>query len=120
VLVPATDLVELLEGGLEGLGPDGPARRDARGVGALLRVQFPGDVVWLHALPQIEKAAQVPDALAHRPDLILGHLALPEVLEELRDLLRRDRPEVAPDAGELHGREVLADETLRGVAPDHL
>src|SRR5450756_1048204 len=120
VLVPATYLVVLLHALGEDVLADRLAGRGAVGEGTRRGVQHPGQVVGLDALAQIEQAAEVPDALTDLEDLLVAELTLEDVLEHLRDLVRRDRPEIAPDAAELHRAHVLTDEALGRVADDDL
>src|SRR5665647_2387539 len=120
VLVPATHLIVLLHPLGEHVLTDGLTGRGAVLEGAGLGVERLRQVVALDAFAQVEQAAEVPDALADLEDLLVAELALEDVLEHLRDLVRRDRPEIAPDAAELHRAHVLTDEALGRVADDDL
>src|SRR5450756_2062980 len=120
VLVPATHLIVLLHPLGEHVLTDGLTGRGAVLEGAGLGVERLRQVVALDAFAQVEQAAEVPDALADLEDLLVAELALEDVLEHLRDLVRRDRPEIAPDAAELHRAHVLTDEALGRVSDDDL
>src|SRR5450756_2045325 len=120
VLVPATHLIVLLHPLGEHVLADRLAGRGAVLEGAGLGVERLRQIVALDAFAQVEQAAEVPDALADLENLLVAELALEDVLEHLCDLIRRDRPEIAPDAAELHRAHVLTDEALGRVADDDL
>ena len=85
-------------------------------MGALLRVESPRQVVGLDALSQVEEPRQVPGALTDAHELLVREVTPVDVAQQLPHLVELERPELAPDAGVLHAREVLPVDVDGGLA----